>query len=105
MFVGTRAVEFAHSDIVFDINTHRPKCEESLSTQLIASSIAAAVIEQYYFDHMATLKRAGLDDAAGQTPSPLDETDHDNELRILPYGGLDVECVLGIALPIGDYRE
>lgn len=105
MFVGTRAVEFAHSDIVFDINTHRPKCEESLSTQLIASSIAAAVIEQYYFDHMATLKRAGLDNTGGDIPSPLDETDHDNELRILPYGGLDVECVLGIALPIGDYRE
>lgn len=50
ILVGRRAAESGRTAIMFDINDSRPKCDDSLSGQLICSSIAAAAIRDAWVE-------------------------------------------------------
>lgn len=115
MFVGTRAVTQGDAQITFDINSPAPKCDESLSIQLIASAITSAAIEEYFFEHENLNTGGGLvGETAADTSSNNNESaregmdaffESDTTSDKLPYSGLEIDVVLGVNLPISDYRD
>lgn len=76
ILVGNRAVSSGRTPVVFSIDDHKPKCDDSLSVQLILSSLAGAALEEYY-----------------------------REEKELPTSSLQVKVAMGIALPFSDYLQ
>lgn len=76
VLVGRRAVASGFSPIMFDINDAHPKCNESLSYQLILSVLASTAVSEFYRRHHA-----------------------------LPAEILRVEAYVGVALPIADFMD
>ena len=76
LYVGKRAVSSGQTPIIFDINDSTPKCNNSLSAQLVLSTLASVVLQKYYED-----------------------------VKKLPQESLQVECSLGVALPFSDYMQ
>lgn len=76
---GKRAVDSGQTPVIFNIDDHVPKCDDSLSVELILGTLAALAIRTYW------------------------KRNHK-----LPTKTLDVTSVIGLALPIADfvgYRE
>lgn len=79
ILVGRRAIASGLTSIVFDIDDHTPKCDDSLSYELILASLAGRALTDYWFAN-----------------------------RELPTELLHVKVYIGVALPIADftmYRE
>lgn len=74
ILVGRRAVASGYTPVIFDINNATPKCDDSLSYQLILSTIAGTAMSEYW-------KRVGS----------------------LPTEILHVSAYVGVALPISDF--
>lgn len=75
VFFGKRGIRSGESQLEFNIDNTQPKCTESLSTMLVLGSIAACACSYAW-------------KATGEVPAAI-----------------NVECVLGIALPIEDYMD
>lgn len=71
---GKRAVRSGATPVIFNIDDHVPKCDDSLAAQLTLGILAAAALQEYW-------------DVEGK----------------LPEDKLHVTCGLGVALPIADY--
>lgn len=76
VFFGQRGIRSGQSQREFNIENHVPKCQDALSTMLVLGSIASVALRDFH------ARNHGL-----------------------PDGGIDVACVLGIALPIEDFME
>ena len=74
ILVGRRAAASGRVPVMFDINDARPKCDDSLSGQLVCSAIVAAVLGQIWTD-------------TGE----------------LPEAAVNVKAYVALALPISDY--
>lgn len=73
---GRRAVSSGRTPIIFNIDDHIPKCDDSLSAQLVLGVLAAEAVQKYWEDN-----------------------------HNLPTESLQVSCSLGIALPFSDYMQ
>lgn len=73
---GQRGLRQGGSQREFNIENHVPKCQDALSTILVLGSLASVAVRDFW------------------------EREHK-----LPEGGIDLSCVLGIALPIEDFME
>lgn len=71
---GRRAILSGGSQREFNIEDTTPKCSDALSTMLVLGSLAASVLSNYY-----------------------------NEHKTLPKEVLEIDAMLGVALPIEDY--
>lgn len=76
IFVGERAVTSGRSPVVFNIDERKPKCDDSLSFQLILATLAGVAVENAW-------KNDGK----------------------LPEESMQVEASLGVALPFSDYLQ
>lgn len=77
IYVGERAVNSGNRTMIFNLEDAVPKCDDSLSGQIIMGAIAGVAVQKYLLDHNLELP---------------DETIH-------------VSCSAGLALPIQDYID
>lgn len=73
---GRRAVESGNTPVIFNISDHVPKCDDSLSSQLVLGCIASAALRYFY-----------------------------NTYGELPQDTLKVSTTIGLALPIADFVD
>lgn len=71
---GRRSVASGNTPVIFDINDHVPKCDDSLAAQLTCGIVAGAALRKYW-----------------------------RENHTLPEDKITVDCNLGVALPINDF--
>lgn len=76
IIVGRRSVDSGDTQVLFNIDDHVPKCEDSLSYELALSTIAAEALRI----------AIGIN---GQVPADV----------------INVECAMGVALPVSDYMD
>lgn len=76
ILVGERSVASGDTQVMFNIDDHVPKCDDSLSYQLALSVIASEAVR-------VTWERT----------------------HVLPSDVIHVACAMGVALPISDYMD
>ena len=76
LLFGKRAVESGNTPVIFNIDDNTPKCEDSLSAELVLGILAGVALREYW-----------------------------REAHALPDAKLEVHMRMGIALPISDYME
>lgn len=74
ILVGRRAVASGATPVIFNIDDHIPKCDDSLSVEIILTSLASLGLSEYWKAH-----------------------------KQLPAETLHVKSTLAVALPISDY--
>lgn len=74
LLIGRRAVASGGTPVIFDINDRTPKCDDSLSYQLIFSTLAGAALSEYW-----------------------------DRTHALPTSPLRLDVYAAVALPITDY--
>lgn len=77
IYLGERAVHASNRTVIFNLEDSVPKCDDSLSGQIIMGVIAGVAVEKYL---------------------------RDNHLQ-LPLDTIHVSCTAGLALPIQDYID
>ena len=76
LLFGKRAVDSGNTPVIFNIDDHTPKCEDSLSAELVLGVLAGVALRDYW------------------------QRNHE-----LPSSKIEVHMRMGIALPISDYME